>query len=206
MVSVTKLISDHMRRKLLPLQDAYLRRDSAALGQLAALRRAGLIVGDDPRVWSIVFDALPEELEGRGSAPSYAERAVQAAFHIYAHHQQSMTEPMHRHGVPFGGAVGMLARARGEGGELHPATVKRFQGAALAQNHDGRVQLLRQLTSMMRAQKSPTIGLDYASLAADLFRLQIPAQAASVRLAWARQLHRLPSTDSTNDNATSKEN
>lgn len=205
MASATKLISDHMRRKLLPMQDAYLRRESKVLGQLAALRQGGPDVGNDPRVWAIVFDGLPEELEGRGMGPSYAERAIHAALHLYAHHQQSMTEPMHRPDVHLGEAVGMLARAKGDAGAMHSGTIKRFQGAALAQTHDGRVLLLRQLTSMMRSQKNPTIGLDYASLAADLFRLQLPEQAPYVRLAWGRQLHRLPSSELTTETVPSKE-
>lgn len=206
MPSTTQLISSYVGRKASFLQELYTQRNSAALGQLAAMRQAGITAGDDPRAWNLLFDGMPPELLGRGIEPSYAEQAIQAAFYLFAHHQQSMTEPMHRKGVPFGMAVGMLAKARSDDGGLHETTLQRFQGAAMAQTHAARVKLLRQLTAMMRAQKSPTIGLDYGALAADLFRLQFPSQAPQVRLAWGRQLHRLPTTPTSPDTTTTQEN
>lgn len=196
--TTAQLINDYAGRKIASLQERYVQRESSALGQLAALRQTGLQAGDDPRVWTLVFEGMPPELEGKGSLPSYAEQAILAALHLFAHHQQSMTEPMHRTGVPLATAVGILARARAQETELDEATLKRFRAAALAQGHEGRVRLLRQLTSMMRANRSPTIGLDYGALAADLYRFHFPKQAPNVRLSWARQLHRsfTPITDS----------
>lgn len=198
MASTTQLISSYVGGKVHALQERYVQRESTAMGVLAALRQAGPTAGNDPRVWNLLFEGMPPELEGRGTDPSYAEQAVQAAFHLFAHHQQSMTEPMHRRGVPFGTAVGQLARSRaGEKEKFDDATLKRFQGAAMAHTHDARVMLLRQLVSMMRAEKSPTIGFDYGHLAADLFRFQFPDRASNVRLAWGRHLHRLPTTSTT---------
>ena len=114
--------------------------------------------------------------------------AVNDALVLFAHHQQSQSQPMHRGGVRLGTAVGRLARARGVDNKFDESTLRRFQAAALAQTHDARVLLLRHLVSMMRSTDFP-IPLDYGWLAADLYRFQFRASAHKVRLAWGRSLH-----------------
>lgn len=199
---VRRFVSSRVHR----LQSGYLARFPSAIGDLAALRQSGAKdVGEDPRVWALLFEDLPEELQGKGQQASYAERAINDALVLYAVHQQSQSEAVHRDGIRFGTAVGKLALARSQDGTMDESTLRRFQSAALAQTHDGRVTLLRQLVSMMRSQH-PVIGLDYGWLAADLFDFQFVARAHQIRLAWGRSLHRRHHNETTHDDQTRKEN
>lgn len=197
MSSPQQQIRSYVGSKVSVLQRGYTERAPHALAGLAALRQTSLSQpGDNPRTWGLLFDGLPDGLAGTGPHASSAENAIQGAMVLFANHQTSRSDPMHRMGVGVGAAVGMLARARSEGGDLDSSVIARFQTAALSQTHTARVRLLQQLVSMMRAQRSPSIGLDYGQLAADLFSLQFPKSAPNVRLAWGRDIHKHHSTTS----------
>ncbi len=188
--SPTALIKTYVGSKVFGLQAGYVERTANAVAGLAALRHAGLTEpGDDPQAWSLLFDGMPSELESEYSDPSRAERAIQSALVLFAHHQTSRGERMHRPKVPIGTAVGTLARARSRGEGLDESTLKRFQSAAMGQTHTSRVRGLRQLVGMMRSDHETSIGFDYGQLAADLYTLQFPDRAPRVRLAWGRALH-----------------
>lgn len=176
-------------RRIERLQTEYLGNTSAAVSALARLRRCDPgIPGADPTMWSLTL--VPEELQGRGDAPSPSERAMHAALVLYAWHQQSREAPVHRSGVRLGAAVARLARARSREGDLDDATVKRFHQVALASDFSARVYFLRGLIQLMRAE-TPPIGFDYGIFADDLRRLATddPTAHDAVLLRWGRDLH-----------------
>lgn len=193
-MSTTKQIATYVGAKVAALQGGYLptaerpRPTAAAAAALATLRLGSVAdPAEDPACWEVTLDAFPEELMGNSDMPSPAEQAVHAALVLYARHQQGRTEPMYQTGISLGLAVRDLARKRGDEGNLAPSIVRRFQFASVAAGFAQRAYHLRALVDLMRTEKVP---LDYARLAADLYRLSLPAAADSVRLRWGRDLYR----------------
>lgn len=179
-------------RKIVPLQNGYTTSPRSAWAQrtLADLRHADASdPGADPALWEITLGGLPTELTGTGDDPSWTERAIHAALVLYATHQQSRPEPMHRRGVGLGQAVRQLSRAR-SGAEWDPGTISRFHALVRAQSSMMQLQNLRGLVTLMRGE---SIGLDYGQLAADLWLLNSDG-ADRVLLRWGRQLHRAQPT------------
>lgn len=181
--------------RVLGLQERLVKDESTAVATLARLRRCDPAdVGAEPLVWEVTLGDLPDSLTHIGNKksdkPTPAEQALHATLVLYALHQQSKDEGVHRPGVRFGQAVGTLARARAEQDEeFDKATVSRLHQAALAETFDGHVHYLRGLVQMMRSEK-PTIGFDYARLATDLWQLASPRlESRWVLAAWGRDLH-----------------
>lgn len=176
---------------IIPLQSAYTRqpRESAAVRILAALRHADITApGADPGLWNVTIGTLPENLQGRGNAPaSPAERAVHAALVLYAIHQQSRPEPMHRSGIGLGQAVRSLSQKRSGGQDWDPGTLSRFQHLCRAQSSAIRLDNLRGLVTLLRSE---SVGLDYGRLAADLWSIESGHSRDTV-LSWGRQLHHM---------------
>lgn len=176
------------------LQARALADDSYAVGTLARLRRCDPAdVAADPLVWAVTLGDLPEDLTSyrgvRPDAPTSAERALHAALVLYALHQQSHDDGVHRPNLSLGFAVAQVARARAVEEELDSATVARLHRAALATTFEGRLHHLRGLIQLMRAEKQP-VGLDYGLLAVDLWQLVDPYQDSREVLArWGRDLH-----------------
>lgn len=198
---------DYVRSKVLLLQTQYARPDeqptSWASATMATLRRADpAMPGDDPALWEVVFDHLPSALTNPGSdEPSRYEAAAHAALCLYAVHQQSRSEAMHKKDERFGEAVRSLGRSRArEGEQLSAGVIRRFHVAGTANTAARRLAEVRALLTMMRSA-TPGIPLDYGLLARDLLRLSHPATAPGVRLTWGRDLRRaLPkSTSATGD-------
>lgn len=203
-VSRGELLVDHVRTVVETIQRAYAHgpgRQPSGPGaaQVAALRRADPTrVGDDPAAWGMVLEGFPAALQGRETdegliLPSREESAAHAAVCLYALHQQSHGDPVHRRGVRPGGAFAALARARGDG-ELSASVVERIHAASSSTSLEARLHALRTLITLMRAEASPTITLDYGLLARDLAALDNPHLAARVRLTWGRDLHTRPAT------------
>lgn len=180
------------------LQNLVLKDDSVAVATLARLRRCNPAeVGAEPLVWEITLGNLPDTLTclsgRRTDQPTPAEQALHAALVLYALHQRSKDERVHQPGVRFGQAVGTLARARADQDEeFDRATVSRLHQVALAETFDGRLHYLRGLIQLMRVE-NPSIGLDYARLATDLWQLASPQlDSQRVLLSWGRDLHQRP--------------
>lgn len=195
--SVRGVLKATAAARVAELQARVLADDSEAVALLARLRRCDPAdVGAEPLVWAVTLGHLPDELtsyrSGRPETPTPAERALHAVLVLYALHQQSRDEGVHRSGVSLGFAVGQLSRARAVDEDLDAATVSRLHHAALATSFEGHVQHLRGLIQLMRAEKQ-TVGLDYGLLAVDLWQLVDPYQDAREVLArWGRDLHARP--------------
>lgn len=173
--------------RVLALQGGYANNTSSATATLAHLRATSPTdPGAEPRTWSTLFEGLPTSLVGRGDSASWGESAVTAALHLYATHQQGRPRGVHRPGQRLGSAVRELGLSRG-GPHLDDGVVDRFHRLSLMTSHDRRVYELRALIRMLRSEG---VGLDYGSLATDLYWSMTPDGASRVRLRWARDLHR----------------
>lgn len=191
-------LTQHVATQVIRLQQGYLTDRPGAVASLARLRRAVTAEpGDDPSVWSEVFDGFPDGLLGRGDTPSAAERAAHAAITIFAIHQQSRVGAMHRHGTSLGTAVQALGRENAN----EDAVLRRFHALGTASSLPETLHHLRGLVTQLRGA---AIGLDYGRLARDLWRLQNPRTAPGVRLEWGRAYYRSqpPKADSVGSRGT----
>lgn len=180
--------------KVRSLQERVLADNATAVATLARLRRCDPAeVGTDPSVWQVTLGDLPDTLVmfngNRTENPTPAEEALHATLVLYALHQQSKDEGVHRRGTSFGQAVGKLARQRAVDEELDAATVARLHQAALASTFEGHVHHLRGLIQIMRVEQ-PTVGFDYGLFAFDLWQLANPySDSRRVVARWGRDLH-----------------
>ena len=166
------------------LQSRYLRNESRARGELAALRRGvSRSPGELPEIWELTRVEVPD---GAGDAPTWEEIAVHTAMTLYAVHQQSRTEHMFSPGVGLGSAARRLI---GSPDEENPSARARFNALVTSTTVAELRHHLRNLVSLLRSRG---IALDHAMLADDIVRFQRPGGAKSVRLAWARQYYSLP--------------
>lgn len=174
--------------RIAPLQERYLANTSAGVADLAALRRAvAEEPGSDPRVWALtVADvAVGADL---ADDPTDEERAVHAAMTLYAVHQQSQRERMHRPGWGLGRAVRLLGQQVGN----EDAVRRRFEALGTAAAF---AELMEHSRGLVRQLRSQAVALDYGQLADDLIALQSPTRGGAVRLRWGRDYHRARPTD-----------
>ena len=166
------------------LQPRYLRNESRARGELAALRKGvSRSPGDLPEIWELTEVPPPEHA---GDAPTPEEIAVHTAMTLYAVHQQSRTEPMFRPGIGLGSAARRLI---GSPDEENPSARARFNALVTSTTVAELRHHLRGFVSLLRARG---FALDHAMLADDVLRFQQPGGAKQVRLTWARQYYSLP--------------
>lgn len=176
-------LDDFVAKRVGALQAQYLRGVSGATASLARLRRAvGNEPGANPVVWQETF-GLPEQFVGRGDTPSDAERAVHYSVTLFATHQQSQGQPMHRGGYGLGRTTRQLVRS----GVSEQAVLRRFQALGTAASLVEAATHARGLVTQFRSAGIP---LDYGQLAVDFVRFQNPRQVASVRLTWGRDYYR----------------
>ena len=172
--------------KLLQLQQNP--RDAVVRAKLAKMRRGiGEQPGAVPELWDLLFDGLPEELEGRGNEPSRAEKAVYTALTLYALHQQGKdlhSDFMYLENNTLGRAVGQLAR-RSDGNE--EAVIRRFNVVVTSADL---TEFSWHLRNIIQLCKRESIPLDYAALARDLYEYQDLNRLDNVRLKWGRDFYR----------------
>lgn len=160
--------------------------NSEARASLAVLRRSGTTeLGDQPQVWAEVFHNFPDQLVGTWDEPNAYESAAYTALSLFAVHQQSRQERMHKPGQGLGTAVKALANPN-DSDDVHKGAFRRFNSVVTAQTNDQLIHHLRGLVQQFRAEKIP---LDYGRLATDLVGLSFPDSARAVRLRWARELN-----------------
>ncbi|WP_182170568.1 type I-E CRISPR-associated protein Cse2/CasB [Flaviflexus equikiangi] len=170
------------------LQRQFLEAENpSARRTLAVLRRAvDEEPGENPEVWQLVLEALPERFIGQRDEPTAGEWAGHLALTLYAIHQRGNTRPVHIPGISFGSAAGTLMRGR-------TASTKRSYDALLsATNFPTRRHYLRALVGLMATDSTSTnaIGLDYGRLASDIYRLQFAQYRPSLLRAWGRDFYR----------------
>lgn len=156
------------------------RPSSWSAATMAALRSA--TPGDvdtTPASWEALYSAVPDELMGRDDAVSREERAAHATLVLYAVHQTSQSQPMHRPGVRLGQA---LRRLPGSDDEKSPI-LPRFTSLTSSSTFEAMAYHLRSLITLLRREG---IGLDYVRLCTDLVAFQRPASSAAVRRQWGR--------------------
>lgn len=155
--------------------------DSTSKGQLATLRRSIFApYAADPQVWDLthVPDGLMPPI--RGERLTHEERVVHAAMCLFARHQQSKSDLMHKEGISFAGAARQLAFIEGSESE---GVRRRMNAAATAVSFDELVRHIAALISMMRGAN---IKLDYYKLVQDLFDYDAAFGRERVRRAWSR--------------------
>jgi|LSQX01.3.fsa_nt_gb CRISPR system Cascade subunit CasB len=198
-VSRHSLFADYIGKKIVALQERYLRDDPRARADLARLRRTvSRPVGADADSWPIVFERFPPQLMGRGDDPSRWESAAHIAFGLFAQHMQSAKRPMHVAGWGLGRAIRRLANPLDAESREKPV-MRRFQALGTASHLTEAVHHARGMIQQLRAEEIP---LDYVRLARDLVDLQNPRAADAVRLRWARDLYR---TDQVTSNPSAAE-
>ncbi|MEV6071896.1 type I-E CRISPR-associated protein Cse2/CasB [Nocardia sp. NPDC052001] len=190
-------LKEFVTQRVSTIQAQYSMDISTAVATLARLRRGvGRPAGSLPELYEPTLGGLPDILtdpsvltavEREGAATSW-EQAAHDAITLYAWHQQSKRDRMHRHGAGFGAAMRLL------GDRTSPEAVRRrFHAVGTAGNHDARLILLRGLISQLRAH---AIALDYGVFAHELRRLNDRTYAHEVLLTWGRDYHRSLDTDS----------
>jgi CRISPR system Cascade subunit CasB len=167
---------------------------SVGVAALARLRRG---VGKPPGTVNDILEyTLAQEFvhPGAGDAPTTAERAAHISMTLYAVHQQSQGQPMHKRGEGLGRAVRRLIPGD-LGTQPHPV-LRRFQALGTSDSLDELTHHLRGVVQLLRTKQ---IELDYALLADQLVRWQRPDGPASVRLMWGRDFYRTQVSHTTPD-------
>lgn len=181
----TSSIEGAVGASIATLQAQYLGGIASARAALAELRR-GLShpVGSDPRIWALTVGSLPPALTGHDDEPTRAEVAAHTAITLYALHQQSLSQGMHRPGIGFGSAVATL---RGHEARSEAAVTRRFLTVATAASPEELIFHVRGLIAQLRHAQ---IGFDYGRFAGDVMLLLMPGRENGVRLRWGRQFYR----------------
>lgn len=158
-----------------------------AVARLAQLRRgAGKLPADVPELWGLtgtdrLYQAEPR-LESDETSADRAESALFLALTLYALHQQSRSDgDMHKPGIGLGAAVRELM-----GEEINEPIRKRFSRIGTATALSTLAGRLREVITLLHQESIP---LDYALLAAQLYRVRLPGGRARVREEWGRSFH-----------------
>lgn len=186
MVDERKMIYEFVQERLRKLKDSP--DESTVRAQLAKMRRGiGEQPGTSPELWGILFQNLPESLEGKGNQPGRAELAIYMALTLYAMHQQSRSlrdENVNQPEIGFGQAVGMLVLKNPDSLE---AVRRRFNATALAADI---VELAWHMKGMVQLFRQKEICLDYVQLAVDFYLYQDLEKIPEIRLKWGRDFYR----------------
>lgn len=163
-------------------------RDPGAVAVLARLRRGvGKAPGDvlDILEFTVSAEFPPGPTEAE---PGAEEWAAHVAMTLFALHQQSQGERMHRRGRGLGTALRSLHS--GDQKSLPEPLARRFRMIGTADSFPELVHHLRGAVQLLRAGGAP---LDYGALADQLVTWQRYGPEP-VQLAWGRQFYRARSS------------
>ena len=94
--------------------------------------------------------------------------------------------------LPFPDAVRLLAQNSAAAAQdwTESSVLRRFNALATADSMPEVSHYLRGMVQLFRGNE-PKLKLDYPRLAVELYRFQLPDQAANVRLQWGRDLYQM---------------
>lgn len=195
-LSVADRIAELATALITDWQRGYLADRPQAVAALARLRRgAGREAGELPDLWSLI-DLGPLHDPRTGQRPlseremERAENAVHAALTLWAFHQQSRRDGMHRrHSAERPAGLGAAVRRLMPPDGVDEAVLKRFVRVGTAPDLASVTQRLRDVVALLRRDRVP---LDYGLLAGQLYAWQWPDGATAVRRAWGRSFHTAP--------------
>ncbi len=153
---------------------------------LAEIRKGiGKKPGDNPKLWGVLFEGMPESLMSKNGEPTAAEWAVYTAITVFSVHQQGKnikSENMNVEGVGLGRAVAGLVKSE----EDRERVERRFYSLATTGDMQGISHYLREIVKLLRDEG---IGLDYAILSKDLYLYQKQDNAPTIRLKWGQDFY-----------------
>ena len=167
-------------------------RDPAAVSALARLRRgagkeAGTVLDVLEFTVSYRFWYGDESAAEDSAITARYENAAHLAMTLYALHQQSRSQRMHRRGQGLGSALRNL-----DSGPTSPPITQRFRMLGTADSFDELSHHLRGIVQLLRNGSS---SLDYGRLADELVAWQ-DGRRERVQLSWARGFYRTARPDS----------
>lgn len=161
-----------------------------------ARRGAGKEAGTVPVVWPLYQG---HEFRGHDAHDDKQLQADHICLVMFAFHQQSHDDPVHRPGVAFGVALRKL-RESTRFRERETALDAKVYAAATATSLFELQSHLRALAALLKAEN---IGLDYGRLYRDLVTWQQPGGADRVRQSWGRDYYWRPAKDASPSVSTS---
>lgn len=165
--------------------------DKAVLS--SARGAASLVSRKAQSVWPVMMANLDEEMLSHDGRPTYAEVAVYAAIRFYAIHQQGQAHFVYGsvHGDDENKGIGLfraLAQLRSQP-DRRDALDRRVKALLSTSNVTSMIQSLSHLISILKAA-NPTVKIDYALLAQDLYDAQFGINVANqVHLRWGQQYY-----------------
>lgn len=161
---------------------------STARGTLAKMRGAVFDTpGQVPELWETTIGGIAEYDEAKWQrklddvTPTPHERAAHLTMCLYAVHQQSRPDLVHKSGEGLGKAIKALFNTQNQS----PSVQKRFFALVTS---DDLTELSVHLKAMVSQLRQHKISLDYGRLAEDLLYFQ-SAGRDRVRLRWSRDYH-----------------
>lgn len=108
------------------------------------------------------------------------------------HQQGEENVSMNEKGCTLGRAVRLLAQNSAAAAQnwTESSVLRRFNALATADSMPEVSHYLRGMVQLFRGNE-PKLKLDYPRLAVELYRFQLPDQAANVRLQWGRDLYQM---------------
>ncbi|WP_214364580.1 type I-E CRISPR-associated protein Cse2/CasB [Pseudonocardia sp. H11422] len=159
-------------------------RDPAAVAALARLRRGA---GKEPGELLDILEYTVSPaffVDDRDTGPSIDERAAHVALTLFAVHQQSRGERMHRRGRGLGDALRSLHT--GAPNDIPDPLLRRFRMLGTA---DSFTELTHHLRGAVQLLRAGGVALDYGRLADQLVAWQ-RFGPDHVQLTWGREFYR----------------
>jgi CRISPR system Cascade subunit CasB len=183
-------IRDFIYKKILILEKESSSGEGKAM--LAQLRRGlGKKPGDDPRLFGVLLQDMPEDFFGKDGVPTKEEWACYIALTLYAMHQQGKSISDNKmntsENISLGTAMRQLAVSQGDDNswiriqEKYKSLVGALDIVAIENYLRGIISLL----------KSKSIPINYSMLAVDLYEIQFADSKSKVILRWGQDLYRV---------------
>ena len=158
---------------------------SGGRAKFARLRRgAGKIPGENPELWGMFLNEMPEDFLSYNGIPTHAEWAVYLSLTMFALHQQGYSESMHADNISLGRAVAQLMEEPNDA--ERERVLRRFGPIITAKNMP---EFSHHLRAIIQLLASKGIKLDYIKLAEDIYFFQNPESRKKVQLKWGQDFY-----------------